>query len=292
MRRLLWGWACVGLLALAGCDRAPAPGRAAAPPQAPDAAVSRLIADLRADDLSAYARHALPPPLHARVDAAWRAGRTRWPLVELPLHDRIPAAIAALAAPGAQARLKGRFDRQFAGETPELQAAAATLGLFAAQSVRTEGDFGEAQRDHYAELVAALGRWGRGAPLGDRARGHRAIGRLVQATRASGLGDAARWQAEGLDAGLARMRPLLRAARLSLRDYGLDVHASLAGARVDTLSQAGDRALVRVRYAVAGQPIDARVPLTRIGKAWYLDDVLRVAEREAMTAPPSPPRPD
>lgn len=286
MRRARW-WVVAVALVLAACGRAPVPGREARP-RAPDAAVARLAADLRADDLAAYARHALPPALHARVDAAWRAGHTRWPLAELPLHDQIPAAIAALAAPGAQARLRRQFDRQFAGQTGQLQAAAATLGLFAAQSVRTEGDFGEAQRDHYAELAAALGRWARGAPLGDRAHGHRAIGRLVQATRASGLGDAGRWQAEGLDAGLARLRPLLRAARLSLRDYGLDVHATLAGARMETLSLDGDRALVRVRYTVAGQPIEARVPLTRIDDAWYLDDILRVAEREAAKAAATP----
>ena len=110
----------------------------------------------------------------------------------------------------------------------------------------------------------------------------------MQATRASGLGDAGRWQAEGLDAGLARLRPLLRAARLSLRDYGLDVHATLAGARMETLSLDGNRALVRVRYTVAGQPIEARVPLTRIDDAWYLDDILRVAEREAAKAAATP----
>lgn len=281
---------CAALLA--GCARTPAPDREAPPPQAPDAAVARLIADLRADDLAAYARHALPPALHARVDVAWRAGRTRWPLVELPLHDRIPAALAALAAPGARQRLTRQFDRQFAGNTRELQAAAATLGLFAAQAVRTEGDHGDAQRDHYAELVAAFGRWGQSAPLGDRARGHRTIERLVQAVQSSGLGDAARWQAEGLDAGLARLRPLLRATRLSLRDYGMDVHAALAGARVDTVQRDAARAVVRVRYAVAGQPIDARVPLTRIDGAWYLDDVLRVATREAArTAPQAAPAP-
>lgn len=290
MGRWRAGWMAVGMLVLlAACDRAPAPGERARAPQAPDAAVMRLIADLRADDLAGYARHALPPDLHARVDAAWRGGRTRWPLSELPLHDRIPAALAALAAPGADARLRARFDAQFAGQTLELQAAAATLGVFAAQSVRTEGDFGDAQRDHYAALIAALGRWGQQAPLGDRAAGHQALTRLVQATRTAGLGDAARWQAQGLDAGLLRLRPLLRATRLSLRAYGLDVQAALASARAETLSRDGHRAVVRVRYTVAGQPIDARMPLTRIGNAWYLDDVLRVARRES--SPPSPPSP-
>lgn len=282
-----WVFGMLAACLLAGCDGADPPRRDA-PPQAPDAAVARLVADLQRDDLAGYARHALPPALHARVDAAWRAGRTRWPLVELPLHDRIPGAIQALAADGASARLTRQFDRQFAGETRELQAAAATLGLFAAQSVRTEGDFGEAERDHYAELVAAFGRWGRSAPLGDRARGHRTIARLVRATRAAGLGDAARWQAEGLDAGLTRLRPLVRATRLSLRDYGMDVQAALAAARIDTLEHAGARATVRVRYALAGQPIEARVPVQRIDGAWYLDDVLRVAEREAGPVAPAP----
>ena len=50
----------------------------------------------------------------AAVDAAWRAGRSRWPLSELPLSARLPGLLAALAAPGAEARLQYKWEKSAA----------------------------------------------------------------------------------------------------------------------------------------------------------------------------------
>src|SRR5690606_23644314 len=141
----------------------------------------------RDNALDAYARDALPPGLHARMATAWREGRTRWPLDELPLGEHLPDMLAALARPGAEAHWQQVFDRQFAHADREIDATAATLGLFGAQYVANEGDFSDSERDHYAQIIAAMSHWAQSAPLPDPALAHAAIPRLVAAARQTGL---------------------------------------------------------------------------------------------------------
>ena len=75
---------------------------------------------MRRGDFAAFARDAVPPDLHGRVDRAWRQGRTRWPLDELPFADRLPETMSALAAPDAATALVAGFDRQFASAPREI----------------------------------------------------------------------------------------------------------------------------------------------------------------------------
>ena len=160
------------------------------PAAQPAQAVSRLVEDLRRDDLDAYARHAVPPALHARLDSAWREGRSRWPLTGLPLHARLPGLLTTLAAPDAEKALLSTYERQFAGAGAgrELRSAAATMGLFAGQYLRREGDYSDDERAHYIQLAAALSQWGQRAPLHDARLARMAIPLLVSGARLTGLG--------------------------------------------------------------------------------------------------------
>lgn len=133
-------------------------------------AVEALNAHLVSGDLAAFARDALPADLHARLDAAWREGRTRWPLDELPLADTHPRALAALSADGAEASLQATFDRQFASAAAELRQTATALGLFAVQFIQQHGEYSEAERAHLGQVIAALSAWAADAPLTDRKR--------------------------------------------------------------------------------------------------------------------------
>ncbi|MBC7990206.1 MAG: hypothetical protein H7Y19_11570, partial [Luteimonas sp.] len=75
---------------LSGCRRededaaVPLAGGATKPAQA----VRLLTRHLHDSDLDAFARDAVPPALHAQLETAWREGRTRWPLDELPFDER------------------------------------------------------------------------------------------------------------------------------------------------------------------------------------------------------------
>lgn len=268
------------VVACGGCDRTPATDHDA-PPTLPAEAVQQLVRDLRRNDLAGYARHAVPPALHQRLETAWREGRTTWPLTELPLEDRLPGFLQALAAPGAEKKLQAVYQRQFAGANTELRSAAATLGLFATQYVGSEGDYSDEERDHYAQLIGAMSAWGQRAPLGDPKRARIAIPQLAAAARQTGLTGTDALRLTGMARSLERLGPFFGRFKQVLVGYGLDFDASLDRVETSLAEQTGDSARVRIRYTVAGQPIDAYVRVQRLDGRWYLSDVLRHAETEA-----------
>lgn len=270
-----------GLGMLGGCQRDAAPPPVAKIARGPTGAVLRLADDLRRDDLAGYARHAVPPALHAQLETAWREDRSRWPLSELPLHARLPGMLTTLAAPGAEKAVLATYSRQFAGAGGELRAAATTITQFTVQYLQREGDYSDEERDHYIQLVVALGDWGKRAPLGDARQARAAIPQLVSAARLTGLADPQRYGALGMDHSLRRLGPFFARFKRVLRAYGLDLDAALDGVRVDLAEQTGDTARVRLRYTLAGADIDAYVRVERIQGEWYLTDVVRHARAQA-----------
>lgn len=271
----------VAALAATGCQPAPAPVVEPTPTE-PAQAVEQLVRDLRRNDLVSYARHAVPPALHARLEQAWREGRTRWPLTELPLDDRLPAFVTALAAPDAEKQLLTVYRRQFSGANAELRSAAATLGLFATQYLRSEGDYSADERAHYVQLVGAISRWGQRAPLADLQRARQSIPQLVAAARQTGLaGGPERFRDLGMEHSLERMGPFFARLKQVLQRYQLDLDADLGTVRAALIEQDGDRARVSLNYTLAGQAITAEVAVERIDGRWYLSDALRHAQTEA-----------
>ncbi|MGH8031467.1 MAG: hypothetical protein ACREO8_03650 [Luteimonas sp.] len=289
------------LIAVAACARAPSGGNARSAAATPAQAVRQLTMHLRDGDLAAFARAAVPPPLHARLDTAWRAGTTRWPLDALPLSAQLPQAMATLAAADAEKTLQRSFDRQFAGAAGELKNTATTLGLFGVQYVRNEADFSAEERAHYAQLVTAVSGWAQAAPLSDRDRARATIATLTAAARRTGLTSDADFARAGIDASLRRLQPFVIAFKQALVGYGLDVDTGLGGLDATLQSQTGDNARVRMRYRIGDTAIDTVVAVERIGGRWYVSDHLRAAEAAAArtaapnqlpaTASPSPSPP-
>jgi len=281
-RAALSGLLCVLALAVAGCGRAPeqAP-RVPARADGPDRALQQLMADIRRNDLNAYARDAVPPALPVELDPAGRQGRTTRPLVALPLGPRLPGFVSLFAAPDGEARLERVFQRQFAGAPADVHSAAATLGLFGAQYLRTGGDYSADERAHYLQLVHALSLWGQRAPLSDRQKAKPAIEQLTSAARHTGLREPAAFARVGRRGALRRLGPFFGRFKRVLAGYGLDIDAALAGAKVRVLSRQGDHARLALDYTMAGTPIHAELDAERVDGRWYLSDALRRARAEA-----------
>lgn len=247
---------------------------------------------LRDNDLTGFAREALPPALHADVAGAWPAG-ARWPLDELPLDQQLPAVLAALAAPDAGTHLRAAFDRHFAGAQGELQRAVETLGVFGLQYVDNDPALDPHQRDRHAQQIRALAAWATTAPLADRTRAGQAIDLLVDATGRSGLDSDEALAAAGMADALTRLAPVLAAAKQALAGYGLDLDASLDSLTATLERQTGDTALVRVRQTLAGAAIDTLVAVERHDGRWYRSDHLHNARRAVSNArTPAPPAPE
>lgn len=270
-------------LALAACDdAAPPPGAASAPEQS----VLVLAGRLRDNDLVGFAHDAIPPGLHPAMAEAWRAGRTRWPLEELPFDHRIPGMLATLSEPGAEKTLQRDFDRQFGNAHAEIRSAARSLGLFGVKYLENDRSLSPDERHHAVQLVAAFSAWGEQARLGDPKRARAAIARLGLAARRTHLTTETAFRDAGMDESLRRMGPMWAALKDTLRSYDLDLDDSLGKLEATLVERDGDRARVRMRYPLAGKTIDTVVAVERIDDHWYLSDFVRHAR--AATAPRAP----
>ena len=298
-RRAAFALALVALLAgLAGCrqpagvearDDAQTAGEPV-PAARPVDAVYVLRDRLLARDGVGFARVAVPPAIHADLRRAWRDGRSRWPLDELPLDARIPAMLAALQAPGADQLLMATFRKQFAGADADIDQAVRTLMVFGGEYVQRDPGYSADERDHAAQAIAAVGRWAIAAPLDDPARAQRFFTVLSAAAVRSGIDGKAGWPAFaalGMTQSLNRLSPFFATLLAQLRQqYGLDIDASLRSLRVSLVEQTGDRARLRLQYTLAGTPIDTLATAVRIDGRWYLADYVQGARRSLGAAPP------
>lgn len=244
----------------------------------PAEAVRLLTQHLHDNDLEAFARDAVPPSMQPQLERAWRDGRTRWPLTELPFDERLPQLLAALSAPGSEKKLQQVFDRQFSGAHAELKAAAMSLGLFGVQYIRSEGDYSDDERQHYAQFIQAISQWGLTAPLGDPQRARRVIPQLTTAARRTGLVSEADFRNAGMQESLRRLGPFMATTKKALATYGLPLDDSLSGLQASLQQQTGERARVRLRYTLGETDIDTVVDVERRAGRWYLSDYLRHAE--------------
>lgn len=257
----------------------------------PVGAVTLLTGHLRSNDLAAFAQDAVTPDLVPALDQAWRDGRTRWPLSELPLSAQLPAFLQALSAPQAEHTLMQTFNRQFAGASRELRSAAIALGGFAIQYLEQGGDFSDAERAHYTQLIAAASDWAGTAPLADGDRARETIVALVAAAREGAIDSDATLGAAGMQDGLTRFGPLMRAGKQRLATYGLDLDETFDSVEASLETQTGDTAQVRMRYLLAGRPVDALIQVERHAGRWYVSDFLRHARQAAAAAPSTPGTP-
>lgn len=272
------------LLAISACKREPAELAGAA--SEPAAAVRQLAHHVRANDLVGFARTAVPPAQYAQLEVAWRENRSRWPLTELPLEDKLAPMLAVLAAKDSERRLQRQFDSQFARQDRDLKAAARSLGLFGVQYVKNEGNYTPEERDHYAQIIRALSEWAGEAPLGDPQHAHAAIARLAIAARKTGLTSEEDLAAAGMEGSLRRLSPFFAEAKAVSDSYGLPLDASLADLRTGLVEQKGDKATVRIHYPLGGQEIDTIASLELRDGRWYLSDYLRHVEQ--LLAVPAP----
>lgn len=260
-----------------------APCRGAA---TPELAVQNMMQALQSNDLARIPCLATTPLMATRLELAWREGRSRWPLTELPLSNKLVPVLGALTEANADKTLKARFDKSLAGQTPALHDTARGLGLFAVRYLQREGEYTTEERAHYAALIVALGAWAEKAPLGDKTIGHNSIDLLVAAARESGLRDENGIREAGMRGTLRALSPLFAASKDALRNYGLsldDIIGSVTVSRSDDESDA-ERARVHVTYRVAGQSVSTDVNAERRDGLWYTSGLLAAAEK-AINAP-------
>ena len=282
-------------LCLPGCQRGTSPdavqgGQADIAAVRPVDAIHVLRDRLLARDGDGFARMAVPPALHARLEAAWRQGHGHWPLDELPLDAHIPRMLAALQAPQADKALLATFRKQFANADADIDQAIRTLMVFGGEYVQNDPAYSDDARAHVAQAIAAVGDWALAAPLADPARAQRFFTALSAAAVRSGIDGRAGTTAFatlGMTQSLNRLSPFFATLLAQLRQqYGLDIDAALRSLHVSLLQQTGDNAILRLEYMLAGKRIDTRMPAVRIDGHWYLADYVQRAEQSLRGSAP------
>lgn len=279
---------------LPGCQRGASPATAqgsatTAAATRPVDAVHVLRDRLLERDGAGFARLAVPPALHAQLEAAWRQGHSRWPLDELPLDAHIPRMLVALQAPQADKTLMATYRRQFANADADIDQAVRTLVVFGGEYVQKDADYGDDERAHISQAINALGSWALAAPLADAKRAQPFFATLAAAAVRSGIdgkaGEAA-FAALGMTQSLNRLSPFFATLLAQLRvQYRLDIDAALRSLHVSLLQQTGDTAQLRLQYSLAGTRIDALAPAVRIDGHWYLANYVRRAEQSLAAQP-------
>ena len=270
-------------LAVSGCAGREAPVEGAA--RDPAGEVRLLASLLRQNDLDGFVAAAVPPELQPALGTAWAEGRSRWPLTELPFDERLPELLATLSAEGADQRLRRDFDRQFRNARGELRSAARTLGLFGSKYIERDPALSEAERAHYTQLIKALSAWGQEARLDDPQRARAGIARLTGAARRVEVTSEETLSQLGMTESLRQLEPFLESFKDVLRQYDLDLDASLDEMQAESVMQEDDRARVRLQYPFAGAQIVADLEMRRVGGRWYVAHYLTHAEDAAAVAP-------
>lgn len=287
-------WLLVAAAWLAGCKRDAALQSAAH--SEPANAVKQLAILLQANDLVGYARNMVSADQYVRLELAWREGRSRWPLSELPLSAELPSLLTTLSHPDAEKSLLNAFDSHLAGQNDGIRQTAQSLGLFGVQYLRSQSGYDPQLRAHYVQWVTALSSWAAAAPLGERKHAQVAIDSLTAAVRASALDSEAALQAAGMEESLRRLGPVLAALKKVLDSYGLPLDSSLDQMQTSLIEQQGDTARVHIQYPLGEHVIDTSTDLIRRQGRWYLqrsqDELAQLLTPTPDSVMPTPPPSD
>jgi len=271
-------------LIAAGCRRE------TAAPGDPVAAVKGLAAAIRDNDLVRYSRLSLPPTLHDRMEARWKARAAAAPPPTDQEKKRYVDWMRRLTAPGAEARLYstldpklGTLETEVGGQWPMMRA---TAGIFLNGVIQANDKLTASEKAHAREVGAAVLAWARPALIADRARARRAIAVVVETARRIDLPTLERSRALGMVPALEKGGIALEGLKRLGRIYGADADAALAGVRAEVIGVKGDIATLRVSYPWLGRTIAFDMELIRRDGRWYRADAVHDAEAE-LAAPVS-----
>lgn len=291
MSRLFSRWlplTLLALLALAGCRReVVAPGD-------PVAAVKGLAQAVRDNDLVRYSRLSMPPALHKRMEAHWKANLASAPAPTPAQQKDYAKWMGRLTAPNAEAQLYGSFDRKLKKIEEELNSQwplmQATGGIFLNGVITANPKLTAAEKAHAKAMGSTLINWLRPELVTDRDRARRAIGVLTETARDINLPTLADSRRLEMIPALEKAGRALKGLKQIGRIYGLDADASLAQVQARVKAVDGPVATMEVSYPLLGKTVRFEMELLRRDGRWYSADAVRNAE-QALVSPAGPTQP-
>lgn len=285
--RALLALALTALLAVAGgCKREPAEPAA---PDGPVETVQRSFQLLHDDDLDALVQLSLPPGDYDAVRAQWRQWAANSPASSEEDRAQFAQMMIDLTADGAEDRLYAqaepsliRLESELSAQLPLMVA----MGTgFLSAGIQENPELSADQKQHANAVIGALAGWLATAPLADRDKARAAIAEITASARALDLQQIDQVRALSFEQLLAKLGIVTATLKSVLATYGLDLNASLAGAKVELIEQHEDTAQVRITYPLIASELSYSQTLVRRDDRWYgaelLDTVSKGIRAEA-----------
>lgn len=265
-------------LGLAACRRdVVAPGD-------PVAAVKGMADALHDNDLVRYSRLSVPPALHQKMEARWKASLALAPPSSAEQQAEYARWMTRLTEPGAEAKLTkslepklAKFDAETGAQWPVVKA---TARIFIRGVIQANSTLTPAQKAHAQAVGDVLMEKLQPKQLTDRASARRTVAELTATARSLDLPTLASSQQLEMIPALEKGGTLFKGAKAIGRIYGIDGDAALAGVTARVAAVDGDVATMDVSYPLLGQTINFQMELIRRDGRWYSADAVRSAEAE------------
>lgn len=260
-----------------GCNQQQQAGAPMAPliaPAAstPDAAVKAALQALRNNNVGALLENALPAPQLAKTKAEWGKDLNKDSITN---EDRKKFAdgVAKLTAADAEAKLYAEIepklkeaDAQMAQQMPMMIA----MGQGMLQSsVQQSKDLDDKQKEQATAAIAAAAKWAQTAKFTDPALVKQAIAigcKIARDVNIKTLDDA---RALTFEQGMQKAGIVLAGAKQIFDVYGFSIDKTLDSAKVETVSNQGDTAKIKVSYRLFDTPLSSESDMIKLDGRWY-----------------------
>ncbi len=253
-------------------------------PGDPVAAVKGLAAAVKDNDLVRYSRLSVPPALHEKMQARWKARLAIAPPPTEAQKQDYARLMGRFTAPDAEARLYRSLDpklkkleKEIGSQWPLMQT---TARIFVTGLIQANDRLSPSEKDHAKAVGAALMAWAQPKLVTDRARARQAIAVMTATARELDLPTLETTRELEMVPALEKGNIVLKGLKQMGRVYGLDADASLAGMQAELVGAEGDLATVQVRYPLLGKTVSFELELIRRDNRWYRADAVRSAEAE------------
>jgi hypothetical protein len=284
-RRIALAAAWGAALVLAGCQRTPSPSVQATP----EHAVATSLRVAVTGDFDDLMRNRLPASDYADWRADWAKAHAHPVPVSVAQQKQFAKIMQMLTRTDAEAKLMQRLKPELArlrakGGQP-APVLAAILHAAGTHIIADAPQLGPAQRALAAQGLVALVERAKNMDFSDPVKAQRAIDLACATARRLHVATLKQWRALNYAETMRDYGIIWNGMESLLQIYGLNLGKSLLDAKITTVSNDGNRAMVRVNMTFAGKPLVGQWPMRKVHGHWYDAALLQAWRKAHSTAP-------
>lgn len=278
------------ILFVTACNSSDAPDGAAAVAQTPEATIRQAADLLKQGDIGAVMRLSTPPAEYERMKAEWAERKAEKPITDED-RQKFADAMTKLTAPDAEQALWAEFEPKLTEyDTAEQQKKPMLLGMgrgWLQGMVAQSESMSDAEKQQTKATIDAFADWVEATRFTDPERIKQVIAIACRVARETGLKTLDEAHAMDFDQTMQTAQIVFLGFKDALAVYDLSLDATLESVKPEVVSQAGDKAQVRIAYDLLGTPLAFETGMERVDGRWYGDKVLedmRTHQAEAAAA--------